>query len=602
MFIRSKINTLKNKTKKTSFSLCECRRINGEPKQVTLLNLGADFPIKKEDWPIFIQRVVGEMKRHPVIVFEDDQQMDDQVHRIVKSLKDMGYDPYAVKDDRTPVIFDKVEDLESRTIGGERVVNKALSLLGFDEMLASLGFSDLQKRIAHMLVASRCISPASEAKTYRWLHRRSSLFPLLQLDNNPPGLSSLYRVGDKLYTHRETLIKKLFTKSQSVFGFTPCIAFYDLTNTYHYGKEDDELLAYGRSKEKRSDCVLASIAMVIDASGFPTHAEIYKGNISEPKTLEKAIKDIGIECPMVIMDAGISTKKNIEFLNRKGIKWLSIERNKKQPPPKTEPDSTHQTDSGSAYSLWEVSQSQEVKRILVQSKPRKQARDNHLKREREKLEEDLTRLNKGLSNPRCMRDYLKIVEKVGILRKKYQKVAYQYDIKVTPLQDSDLASSVGFTRNKDYNHATETSGCYVLATTQTDWEAEQMVHYYHQLGDIERTFRTLKSELGLRPIFHRKVERIKAHLFITILAYYVVHLVRMRLRAKDIHLSWDRIGEELFILQRTTTKMPEHKNKYHLLSKDGTLSAIQKIIYEAMDLPISNHLRYRTVNKEVQVQ
>ena len=152
--------------------------------------------------------------------------------------------------------------------------------------------------------------------------------------------------------------------------------------------------------------------------------------------------------------------------------------------------------------MWEVSQNQEVKRVLVQSKPRKQPRDNYLKREREKLEEELTQLNKGLSNPRCMRDYLKIVEKVGILKKEHQKVAYQYDIKVTPLQDSDLASSVGFTRNKDYNHATETSGCYVIATTQTDCDAEQMVHYYHQLGDIERTFRTLKSELGLRPIFH----------------------------------------------------------------------------------------------------
>ena len=72
----------------------------------------------------------------------------------------------------------------------------------------------------------------------------------------------------------------------------------------------------------------------------------------------------------------------------------------------------------------------------------------------------------------------------------------------------------------------------------------------------------------------------------------------MSLKAKGINLSWEGIGEELFILQRTTTKMPEHKNKYHLLSKDSRLSAIQKIIYEAMDLPISNHLRYRTVNKE----
>ena len=598
MFIRTKVNTLKNKTKKASFSLCECRRVNGQPKQATLLNLGADFPIKKDKWSILIERVVGEIKHHPVSVFEQDEQMDYQVNRIVRALKDMGYNPYAVKDDRTPVIFDKVEDLESRTIGGERVVNKALSLLGFDEMLTSLGFSDLQKRIAHMLVASRCLAPANEADTYRWLHQRSSLFPLLQLDDNPPSLSSLYQVGDMLYTHRETLIKKLFTQSQSVFGFTPCIAFYDLTNTYHYGKQDDELLAYGRSKEKRSNRVLASIAMVIDASGFPTHAEIYKGNISELKTLEKAIKDIGIACPTVIMDARISTKKNIEFLNQKGIKWLRIERNKKQPPPKTKPDSTHQTDSGSAYSLWEVSQSQEVKRVLVQSGPRKQARDNHLKREQEKLEEELTRLNKGLSNPRCMRDYLKIVEKVGILKKKHQKVAYQYDIEVTPLKDSDLASSVRFTRNKDYDHAIAKSGYYVIATTQTDWEAEQMVYYYHQLGDMERTFRTLKSELGLRPIVHQRVERIKAHLFITILAYYVVHLVRMRLKEKGINLSWDDAGQELLMQKRTTTKIHENKNRYHLLSKDGALSPIQKIIYEAIDLPISNHLRYRTVNKE----
>ncbi len=281
------------------------------------------------------------------------------------------------------MIVDGIEDTTSQSVGGEGVTLQALSLLGLDDFLISKAFSPRQRQLTHVLVASRCLAPASEAKTHRWLHRKSSLLSLLAFPR-PPSLISWYRVGDRLYEHAEELVSTLFEQSQSLFGFELSIVFYDLTNTYCYGKEQEELLRYGRSKEKRSDCVLAWLALVMDASGFPCGFEIFKGNISEPKTFAKAIEKLGKQRPTIIMDAGMATKANGEYMPQQGLPWLCIERSQKVPPPQREAHRDHASRGGAQYCLWDVSQTQEVKRIHVQSTFRKKAQDAFLKKKRQR--------------------------------------------------------------------------------------------------------------------------------------------------------------------------------------------------------------------------
>ena len=119
-----------------------------------------------------------------------------------------------------------------------------------------------------------------------------------------------------------------------------------------------------------------------------------------------------------------------------------------------------------------------------------------------------------------------------------------------------------FKRRPRYDEADEGAGAYVLRTSHVDWDIETVLRTYWRITDIEATFRSLKSELGLRPIWHQLDRRIAAHLLIAVLAYHAVHLIRTRLAARDIHKCWASIRESMRTWVRITTRLRQ---------TDGTL-------------------------------
>ena len=145
---------------------------------------------------------------------------------------------------------------------------------------------------------------------------------------------------------------------------------------------------------------------------------------------------------------------------------------------------------------------------------------------------------------------------------RYPKVSRQYDVRAT--KDTTTkgsatrgvgtkASTVTFSRKQQYDDAAAGVGSYVLRTSHSDWNLERILRAYWRLTEIEATFRSLKSELGLRPIWHSKDSRISSHLFITVLAYHGVHLIRTRLKAQGINLSWQSIRTRMRSWVRITT-------------------------------------------------
>ena len=137
----------------------------------------------------------GSIKKTPLWIFEPHAQIDAQVDRIVKELLEKGYDIFAKRDDRHLISIEGVEDLYSMSVGGERIVLKALADLGFDNHLKKAGLSLKHRRLAHALIAARCLAPGSELYTDRWLHEESSLYSLLDIEADPPSLNSLYRIA-----------------------------------------------------------------------------------------------------------------------------------------------------------------------------------------------------------------------------------------------------------------------------------------------------------------------------------------------------------------------------------------------------------------------
>ena len=110
------------------------------------------------------------------------------------------------------------------------------------------------------------------------------------------------------------------------------LILYDLTNLFYTGRKKGVLLAYGRSKEKRSDCPLVTLALTLDASGFVRGAAVLAGNASEPKTLQQAMERLNGARATVIMDAGIATRANVASLRSKGLDWICVQRTQAPPP------------------------------------------------------------------------------------------------------------------------------------------------------------------------------------------------------------------------------------------------------------------------------
>ncbi len=120
----------------------------------------------------------------------------------------------------------------------------------------------------------------------------------------------------------------------------------------------------------------------------------------------------------------------------------------------------------------------------------------------------------------------------------------------------------------------------MLSTSHSTWSAKRIARTYWRLSEIEATFRVMKSDLGLRPIYHSKDERIEGHLFITVLAYHVSHLIRTKLKANHVHESWNALRFRLNQIHRITTVLPKSKHRYIVLKVDQKLTPVlQRIVH-----------------------
>ena len=140
----------------------------------------------------------------------------------------------------------------------------------------------------------------------------------------------LYRVSDQLLAHRAALEAHLYRQERDLFSLCETITLYDLTNTFFEGTASGNPKAKrGHSKEKRTDCPLVTLALVLDASGFPKRSEVFEGNVSEPKTLEKMLgisSAPGAVAPTVVLDAGIATEENLAWLTEHNYRYLVVSR------------------------------------------------------------------------------------------------------------------------------------------------------------------------------------------------------------------------------------------------------------------------------------
>jgi len=573
-----------------SYRLVDSTRVGSKVKQRTLLNLGADFSLPRDQWKALTDRIESILHHQPSF-FAVDEAIETEAQRIASNLlnREKEYAPVdtepSVAVDYQSVDVDSVQSSELRSVGVEHLAYDALKSLELDTKLSSLGLNASEVSTAIGTIIGRMAAPGSERSTHRWLQRESGLGDLIQADFNQCSLSRMYRVSDQLLKHRDALEAHLFEKESNLFNLDCTITLYDLTNTFFEGTSlENELAARGRSKEKRSDCPLVTLALVLDSSGFPRSSKMFAGNAGEAATLQEMVEELakGDANPLIVMDAGIATEANIIWLRDKKFRYLVVSR-KRYIEWDEEKAALVRNDGSNEVRIYSKhNEESDETELYCRSSSRAEKEKAIDKQFSERFEESMKTLADGLSKPRCMRQYDKVMVKIGRLKQKYARAAQHYSIEVDKDEQGINASALRFTRA---DHGTvEYAGVYCLRTNIKDWDDEQLWRTYIMLTDIEAAFRSMKSELGMRPVYHRTTDRIDGHLWITLLAYHLVHSIRLRLKDQNIHDSWETLRRSMRGHMRVTTTMRTKQGDTLHIRKAARPEAWQQTIYKALGL------------------
>jgi len=550
MFIKKIKKTNKNSDKVyTYYRLVESYRTPNGPRHKTILNLGCP-DIKDKEFKLLADRIEEIMTGTERMVSVPDHIETLARHyanRILEeniTLKSIGEKKETEKE-YVAVDPKSTSVIKSRSIGGEYIVSKALEEIQFCGYLKDLGFTEKQINGLVLNIIGRLLYPASENRTLEWGRDISGLSTLLDTDYKRYGKNILYRVTDKLYSHKKEVESYMSKASRDLFSLKEHIILYDLTNTFFEGGVGTgRLKGYGRSKEKRFGSPLVTLGLVIDENGFPKCSRVFRGNASEPTTLKAMLEyleenvDISVR-PTIVMDAGLSSEKNLKMI-REDFKYDYIVVSRKKTDRYTGEDLIKIKEDKGGRIEAHLYRGDKENILYCKSRKKLLKEESIARKKRKKFEEDLEKAKSGLKKKYGTKSYSKVLERIGRIKERHSKVSRFYDINIES-NDNSIVTDLTYAVKSEESMRKRFSGSYYLRTTRRDLNEKEIWEIYVLLTDIESSFRTMKSELGLRPVYHRTDERIESHLFITVVAYHIQRIIRFKLKNQGIHDSWDSI-------------------------------------------------------------
>ncbi len=567
MYVK-KVRKRNGKTQKVYeyIHLVENVRTEKGPRQRLILNLG-NLDIYPTQYKAFAKRVedilTGQRSFLDLDVSLEKQARVAAEKIFRKQAKEIGE---GEESDYRIVDVNSLESEMHRSLGSEYVCHSVWEELKMDDFLGRQGITKNVVPLMEALVIGRLIDPGSELYTKEWVERRSALF---ELAGNPlrSSLNSYYRAGDRLYGIKEGFEEHISGVERDLFSLSEKIFFFDLTNTYFEGLGSKNPKArYGRSKEKRDDCKLVTLGLIVDECGFSKYSQLFAGNQFEGETLEGMIKGLERHVPdrtkdkTIVVDAGIATKENIGWLKEKGYHYVVVNRGKVQFEEEYSGMEVIREDAGKGIKVEVKRYEHEGEAYILCRSESKAAKETGMRTRVEEL--FLGRLEyykRGLSLPNRTKKYRKVVELIGKLKEKYPKASKLYEVEVRPESGKDASDpgirAIEIVWEKKaglYEEETDREGSYVLRTDRLDLSDKEIWETYIMLEQIEYAFKSMKSSLGLRPNFHQIEERVDAHMFISVLAYHLLHIIEYRLRQKGDHRSWGTIRNVLKTHERLT--------------------------------------------------
>ena len=285
---------------------------------------------------------------------------------------------------------------------------------------------------------------------------------------------------------------------------------------------------------------------------------------------------------LVVMDRGIATEQCVKWMRDNAYRYLVVsrERTRHFDPKAAQRIETAQRQGVHVHKV--LSEDAQEVRLHCFSEERANKERAIVERFATRFEQTLTKLSEGLARPRTEKRASKIRERIGRLKAKSRGIAQHYHIDIDTDPTGERATAVHFTRQPVEGSMMTHPGVYCLRSNQTDWDEETLWRTYVTLTDIEAVFRSLKSELGLRPIFHHKPIRAEGHLFITVIAYQLVQVIRRRLRQTGETASWDTVRRALEGHQRITATFGRADGRTLHVRKATRAEPPQQAIYDAL--------------------
>lgn len=605
MFIKTIVKTEKKTGKRYNYyRLCESYRIGEKIRHRTIVSIGKLEDIdSKEDKKLLADTIESMIKGEKQLdLFETKpeiikyaKEFSDKI--INENLIDIAPKDREAKNNQIEVDLEKInlnsiKHEEAREIGAEWLCKQTTDQLSIKQTLTErCGFSESMANTALMHIVSRAVYPASEHKTAQWIKQNSAVHNLFNISLDKVNRFKLYSASKNLYNKKTIVEQSLSKKTNELFDLQDKIIFYDLTNTYFEGrKKGSKKAKFGRSKEKRSDAKIIAMAAVINAEGFLKYSRIYEGNIADSKTLNTTIDELKIHTssiknkPVIVMDAGIVSEENIAMLKEKNYDYICVSRTKLKDYKYSNSDDENtivldKKDNPIHLRLIEKPDCEDTY-MYVRSEQKAVKESSMNEHFSQRYEEDLENIRLALSKKGGTKKIEKVWERIGRLKERYPTANKHYTIDVIP--DENTKNAIDIKWNKNTVKPKNNEGVYFIRTSLNKSSEATLWTIYNTLTEVEATFRTLKTDLSLRPVFHKTDENVEAHLFLGMLAYQIVSTIRFQLKAKGINHDWRNIVRIMNSQKEITTTMKNDENKTIMIKKCTVPSVEVKQIYMAL--------------------
>ena len=516
----------------------------------TLLTIGfINFSVEKLN---IIQRILNNKYKKKYSVFEESDKeaiewADFYWEELIKGGKlDISDSTYEKK--KRSIDTDTMSHKDVRELGSEWMCYQALEQLKIRELLVNKKWDEEQIQLALTQIISRAVYPFSEHRTTRWIKENSAICEITGYNIENITKDKLYKSALDLYEIKDSLELHLSSRTNELFDLEDKIILYDLTNTYFEGsKRKSKMAKFGRSKEKRSDAKLIVLGLVVNVEGFVKYSQIFEGNKSDSKSLPEIIEKMRLRTStdkrgVVVLDAGIATDENCALIEAKGFDYVCVSRSKINDY-LIEENSLQielKTKSKQKISLQKIVSANQTDYIVKIKSEGKQIKEDSMKLNfEEKFLLEVTKINNSIFKKNGVKKIDKVNQRIGRLLEKYPSMNKYYCLELK--SNNNLATQLIATKKENYQQLVDELGVYFIRTNLKTENEQTLWKIYNTIREIESTFRCLKTDLELRPIYHKNDNATLAHLHLGILAYWLVNTIRHQLKIKKMNYSWQEI-------------------------------------------------------------